>query len=73
MPEHVCKKAHSEVVGHTATEIALAGLPPSQRGAMRHVCAACAYERGYEMGFERALMLLQSELDRIRQQRRDQR
>ena len=30
----------------------LEGLPDSQAGAGRHRCAGCAYEQGYDDGFE---------------------
>ena len=39
-----CKKDHSDI------QTIMANLPYDQGGRGRHKCAACAYERGYELG-----------------------
>ena len=40
-----CKKDHSQIQRIMAT------LPTDQGGVGRHKCAACAYEAGYEAGY----------------------
>ena len=41
----VCKKDHSQIQRIMAT------LPTDQGGVGSHKCAACAYEAGYEAGY----------------------
>lgn len=43
-----CKKDHSNIQSVMAT------LPYDQGGRGRHKCAACAYEKGYELGLQMA-------------------
>lgn len=43
-----CQKGHSNIQSIMAT------LPVDQGGRGRHKCAACAYERGYELGLQMA-------------------
>lgn len=40
-----CKKDHSKI------QTIMTNLPIDQGGKGRHKCAACAYEKGYELGF----------------------
>lgn len=44
----VCQKDHSNIQSVMAT------LPYDQGGRGRHKCAACAYEKGYELGLQMA-------------------
>ena len=41
----VCKKKHSSL------EEKMSSLPTDQGGVGRHKCAACAYEAGYQAGY----------------------
>lgn len=43
-----CQKDHSNIQSVMAT------LPYDQGGRGRHKCAACAYEKGYELGLQMA-------------------
>ncbi len=43
-----CQKDHSSIQSIMAT------LPYDQGGRGRHKCAACAYEKGYELGLQMA-------------------
>lgn len=43
-----CQKDHSNV------QSIMSNLPTDQGGRGRHKCAACAYEKGYELGFKMA-------------------
>lgn len=40
-----CKKNHSNL------EVIMSSLPTDQGGVGRHKCAACAYEAGYQAGY----------------------
>ena len=39
---------------HSAIQSIMANLPYDQGGRGRHKCAACAYEKGYELGLQMA-------------------
>ena len=41
-----CTKDHSSI------QSIMENLPVDQGGRGRHKCAACAYEKGYELGFQ---------------------
>ena len=41
-----CQKNHSNI------QSIMANLPYDQGGRGRHKCAACAYEKGYELGLQ---------------------
>lgn len=43
-----CQKVHSNI------QSIMAYLPYDQGGRGRHKCAACAYEKGYELGLQMA-------------------
>jgi hypothetical protein len=44
----VCDKKHHNV------PFGVANLPTSQKGRLRHICAGCAYERGFQDGLAAA-------------------
>ena len=54
-PPHTCKRDHTEITGHTTAVDELMTLPPSQRNPWRHICAACAFEKGFLKGVEYAM------------------
>ena len=51
-----CDIDHANIAGH------LEGLPPSQAMNVRHVCAGCAYEKGYADGFRFAIQMAEKKL-----------
>lgn len=54
-PPTVCQLPHNEILGNTTAVDALSTLPPSQKSPWRHVCAACAFEKGFNAGLEYAM------------------
>lgn len=44
---------------HHNEQRALANLPFNQKNTVRHVCAGCAYKKGYQAGYEAAFAKIQ--------------
>ena len=57
---HTCQKDHNEHVAEI-----LEDLPPSQRSPQRHKCAACAYERGVQDGYNLGLKRAREAVDLV--------
>ena len=45
----ICNEDHTDIVA------SLEGLPRSQKNDVRHVCAGCAYDRGFKDGMRTVL------------------
>jgi sulfur relay (sulfurtransferase) complex TusBCD TusD component (DsrE family) len=58
----ICEHDHADVAEH------IAELPSNQKNTVRHVCAGCAYDRGFKDGTLWVLKDLQKKIDeRLRQ------
>lgn len=50
---------------HHGEQRVLADLPFNQKNTVRHVCAGCAYKKGYQAGYEAAFAKIRSLADGV--------